>query len=353
MFIKENELLEMINILEDNRTLVKNESSIRKELLKTYIDGKYYNYCGNINVEYTKKNMVSRLTKALQDKSIDLANSYSGSDKMYASKVDYYTSIFILLLHLESSFLVKEPISEKRDFYKTKILKYMKDSISDSPLLKSKINELITVQKKSLELIKEALEKLQTNMFALDFTDINKDIKAANLKHNLNFSKVYSDYIVDKAYSEGIVAEDKFAVLLTLLAGEIVKDMLVGAFESKYLLYAPEELYAKSNKLSAIFTRCEDEYAKNSIVILVQYDELSKNSKQIKELIKEGFNFAVDLSRSTLIKTKDMRMVEMMSYIFAGGRTRDKREMITSLSDSAKQKVIYEDLEKKIGSYWG
>jgi hypothetical protein len=45
------------------------------------------------------------------------------------------------------------------------------------------------------------------------------------LEHNISFSRVYSDYIIDKTYSEGIIAEDKMPILLTLLLVQLVKDM--------------------------------------------------------------------------------------------------------------------------------
>lgn len=345
IYLKEKEINDLITIIESSRKLEVNESSIKSTLLKTYIDGKYYNYCGNINVEYNKKNMIIRLTKALQDKSIELANSYKGKDKLYSKKVDYYTNLFILILHLETMFQVKEPISDKRLNYQAKITKYLKGKVSEGPALKTIINELIAIQKSYASEVKDALDSLTTNDFALKFIEINKNIKYTDLKHNINFSKVYSKYIVDKAYSEGIVAEDKVAVLLTLLSREIVSDMLVGAFSSYYLINLPSELYAKTNKLSGIFAKCEDEYAKNTIIFLLTYEQLSKNNKAISDLYKEGFRFAVSLSDTNQIKVKDNKIVSLMDYIFIP-RTREKKELIASLNASSKEKVIYEDITK-------
>lgn len=345
IYLKENELNDIIDILESSRKLEVNESSIKSSFLKTYIDGKYYNYCGNVNVEYNHKNMIVRLTKALEDKSIELANSYKGKDKLYSSKVDHYTNIFILLLHLETMYPVKEPINDKRLNYEKKITKYLKEKTNEIPSLKTVINEIITIQKRYASEIKDALENLSTNDFALEFKQINKNIKYTYLKHNIAFSKVYSKYIVDKAYSEGIVAEDKIAVLLTLLSKEIVLDMLEGAFSSKYLISLPSELYAKTNKLSGIFAKCEDEYAKNTIVFALTYEQLSKNNKAINELYKEGFRFAVSLSDTNQIKVKDNKIVSLMDYIFIP-RTREKKELIASLNASSKEKVIYEDITK-------
>ena len=201
-------------------------------------------------------------------------------------------------------------------------------------------------------MLKYTIEKLGTNMFILEFNQLSKkNVYGLELKHNVSFSKVYSDYIIDKTYSDGVIAEDKLEVLINLLLIELVKNMYSGEFNKKYILYVPESLYSKVNKLIKIFKLIEDEYAKNNIIILVRYENLIEHKKNILKLMKIGYKFAVDLEDSDLSVMKES-VVQMMEYIFI------KKDYITkyskiSLSKEIEDKVIIDNIENKIGSYWG
>ena len=67
--------------------------------------------------------------------------------------------------------------------------------------------------------------------------------------------------------------------------------------------------------------------------------------------MKIGYKFAVDLEDSDLSVMKES-VVQMMEYIFI------KKDYITkyskiSLSKEIEDKVIIDNIENKIGSYWG
>ena len=75
-------------------------------------------------------------------------------------------------------------------------------------------------------------------LFNINYNSLSKkNMYAVELEHNIAFSKIYSDYIVDKTYTEGVVAEDKLAVLLTLLSSQIVNNMINNEFDKKYVIY--------------------------------------------------------------------------------------------------------------------
>ena len=72
------------------------------------------------------------------------------------------------------------------------------------------IKQILKIQKLYQSMIKYILDKTNTNAFKLVTNKISgkKDLYAVSLEHNILFSKVYSEYIVDKTYTEGIIAED-------------------------------------------------------------------------------------------------------------------------------------------------
>ena len=356
MFIKEEELKEIIDVLNNDETLKTNEATIRENFLKVYIDGKYYNYCGDVNVEYNGRNMNTRIENALKEAAQEMIKAYKGTDNKYSEKVKKYTNIFTLVMHLEHTYLVIDDTKIKKQTYKNKMVKLIGTEV-DPKTMNSMISKILKIQRTYKSVVKEAIEKLETSLFELKYNSLSiKNTYAVELNHNINFSKVYSDYIVDKTYYDGIVAEDKIEVLLTLLLVQVVKDMLNADFNKKYIFYIPESLYTKSNKLDKIFNLFGDEYAKNNIIVLTQYEELSKNKKIIKSLIKDGYRFSVDLKTSA-VKVKDQGIVEAMEYIFVDKRVKGKMfesiDVLSSIKEELHNKIAYDDIASKIGSYWG
>lgn len=352
MFIKEEELEEILDVLNEEENLKSNEATIREVLIETYIDGKYYNYCGNVNVEYDGRTINTLVNSAIKTASEDLIKNYKGSDTKFSNKVNKISNMLYLINYLEHPYIKLATIDEKRKFYKDKILKYVTDIFFNPELLEETINKILKIQSKYKGMLKYTIEKLGTNMFILEFNQLSKkNVYGLELKHNVSFSKVYSDYIIDKTYSDGVIAEDKLEVLINLLLIELVKNMYSGEFNKKYILYVPESLYSKVNKLIKIFKLIEDEYAKNNIIILVRYENLIEHKKNILKLMKIGYKFAVDLEDSDLSVMKES-VVQMMEYIFI------KKDYITkyskiSLSKEIEDKVIIDNIENKIGSYWG
>lgn len=346
-FIKREELNEIIDVLNSNKKFAVNEATIKDTLLDVYIDGKYYNFCGDVNVEYDRRNMRIRLASAI-DKSVEnMIKSYKGSDKNYAEKAQKFKKIFSLITELENSFVVLSDVKTKREDYKNRINKYEIDKLSDLDI-KKMANDIIKVQRLYSAMTKSIIKKFETNTFELNYNSMSeKKMYGLELDHNIAFSKVYSEYIVDKSYSEGIVAEDKVAVILSLLLPQIVKDMYSADFNKKYVIYMPSTLYEKDNKLKSTFGLFDDEYAKHSIIVLIDYDTLAENKKSVRNLIKEGYRFAVNLDET--MKVRDQGIVELMDYIFIDKYRSDREDILKSLPKEYESKVIYENIFDKVG----
>lgn len=351
MYIKEDEIREILDILNNKEKLRPNEATIRDYFIKTYIDGKYYNYCGNVNVEYNKKNMFSRLELVLKDANDDLISKYKGSDTKFDAKAYKYLKFFNLILRLEVDYLADGDIDNKREVYLKRFNKYLNsDDINDDVALLM-INDILKIQRVHKGMIKTTLSKAETTMFDLKYNRvIGKNLYGLELVHNIKFSQVYSDYIIDKTYSDGVIAEDKIAVLLNILMAKMAVDMLKTDFSKKYILYIPESLYLKDNKLDKIFGMFDDEFAKNNIIVLIQFNKLINNKKTIRSLIKEGYHFATDMGDFKEIKDRDLSCVQIMDYIFVNRKALKEKSLLPKEFD---EKIIYDDIENKIGNYWG
>lgn len=351
IFIKEQEIEEIINLLNLKAKEKTNEPSIRQEFTKFYIDAKYYNNCGEVNLEYNAKNMNSVIEKALKEYGEELTKKYKGSDKQYAEKVEKYLKYFLVLHQFEQLFDKEATIEERRAQYLDKLNKYVKLDISDKDM-KVLLTDIIKIEKKYSGMIKFLLDKLATGMFELEYNKTSeKDYYAVELKHNIAFSKVYSEYIVDKTYSEGIVAEDKVEVLASLLIAQLVKNMLAKDFKTKYIIYISGSLYEKEAKLLKVFKTLNDDFIKNNVNILVKYEDLAKYKKIIKVLKKEGYNFSVDMTGVEKIKKTDEAMLHIVEFIFIKKEDATKTNIIEIIPEEVKSKISYDDISSKVGSF--
>ena len=351
IFIKEQEIEEIINLLNLKEKEKTNEPTIRQAFTKYYIDAKYYNNCGEVNLEYNAKNMNSVIEKALKEYAEELIKKYKGSDKQYKDKVTKYLKYFLVLHQFEQAFEKEQTIDERRTTYLDKLNKYVKLEISDKDM-KALLTDIIKIEKKYNSMIKFLLDKLSTGMFELEYNKTSeKDYFAVELKHNIAFSKVYSEYIVDKTYSEGIVAEDKVEVLASLLIAQLVKNMMAKDFKSKYIIYISGSLYEKDVKLTKVFKTLDDDFIKNNINILVKYEDLVKYKKIIKDLKKKGYNFSVDMTGVDKIKKTDEAMLHIVEFIFIKKEDATKTNIIEIIPEEVKSKITYDDISSKVGSF--
>lgn len=348
MFIKEEQIKKIVDDLLVGEKLKSNELTIKDKFVKGYIDGKYYNYCGEVNVEYNSRNMIGKLEKAMEDLANSLVKSYKGTDKQFKGKVFKYEMIFKLMIRLEHDNEMLDSIKSKRETYANNISKFIKFKEYEVKELKLVINNIIKDQKLYDGMIKYTLNKLETNMFTLEMNEVSKNVYAISLEHNIAFSKIYSDYIVDKTYKEGIVAEDKIEVLLALLLSKLVGNMLNADFKNKYLISIPSSMYDKDNKLDAIFDKFDDEYARNNIIVVINYDTLSSHKGTIKKLIKSGYRFAVDLNNSTKFKVGDQSMLELMDYLFLSNKNPNKDSIMLFVPKELHVRMINEDIMSKL-----
>ena len=194
--IKEEELNEIINVFDDPR-LKPNESTIKELFLKTYMDGKYYNYVENTTIDNNTKNTCSKLEESINIEAAKMIKDYKGNDVKYDTKVLKYKALFIILANIEYANASYEDIDTKVSAYKKKISKYLEYEDKE---LNNKIKEIINIQKIYKKIFNDTVDSVDTNTFILNYNQLTtkKNIYGLVLDHNITFSKVYSNYIISK-----------------------------------------------------------------------------------------------------------------------------------------------------------
>lgn len=341
LLIKREELNELFDILLDEKIIRKN---LKEEFIEKYINVKYY----NIDEIYGKSS-ATKVRKYIKTFSENLISGYKGKDKNYSDIIKSYDDAFELIICLD---IAKNSISDSRaksEFYKEAINSIYPEMESSEKI--RVITEMLKVQKTSKNTLEYFLQTLDTSSFNLIYNKINgeSNMYALDLEHNVEFSKVYSDYIIDKTYTEGVVAEDKVYVIITLLSIQIIKDMMASNYDKRYFFRVPESIYGKTKKLDKLLKMIDDNFAKNSIYILLKYNELLNNKKIIKEIRQKGYKFAVMFDEEFDLLSKDKQNFFITNYIFIDKSIKSKEKIISFLPEELKPHAIVDDIIQKTG----
>ena len=344
IYIKKSELENIVSILNKKEKLKTNESTIIDILIDAYINCKYF------EEDESRKSINVKINDALKEAGTTLVKKYKGKDKLYSDKVSRFVNYLMLANDLEQIDKLFDNIVARKENYSNKLLAIFKSELTGSAELKNMVNSIIKVKRIHDSVINESINKLMSNTFDLEIQDIDetKKLYSARLVHNINFSKVYSDYIVEKTYSEGIIAEDKILILITILLAKVIRNVLNGEQKNKYIVYIPESIYKKNNKLEKILNMLNDNISKNSIILFNEYNDIINNKRIFKTLKKEGYSFSIGFNKDSNIKDKDSSYIGLAEYIFCDSKIAKEINLTKYISTEMKNKMIKEDIYEKV-----
>lgn len=317
-------------LLKDERVYI-SKSNMRSQFMDEYMNLKFFGF------EDDRKN-IKKNFKAYCN---DLINKFIRDEK----KVNIINACM-------NCFLFISNIEDKKKY---DMLEEIKSSFEfDDDVAEGIANDIEKIINFSNENLSNILEKLDTKTFEVKYNKIvgQKNLYGVQLNHNISFSKVYSEYIVDTTYSEGIISEDKVAVLLNMLLCKIVSDMMKSDYDSKYIVYVPNALYGKDKKLDKIISTIDNEYVKSHVYILTSVSNMLSNKEDIKRLRKKGYGFAVAFNKHVNLKNDDMGYIYMADYYFMDSYL-DADKVCESIPSEVIKKIIKDNISKKIGDYGG
>ena len=330
-FVKEivyDEILDVI--LKPCKSYIIN-SNMREQFINQYLNFKFY------GTDEDRKN-VRRLIKNYSDELI----KKNIRDENKVNTIKSYRDSFIFISCIEDNRISK---------YKTELKKIFK---YDDETLKSMSFDIGNIIKYTNEYLEDVLEKLKTTSFEVKYNKFagQKYLYGVLLNHNISFSKVYSDYIVDKTYSEGVISEDKLEVLLNMLLCRVVFDMLRFDYSPRYFVYVPKALYDKNKKLDRIIGTIDNDYAKNHIYFLTSASNMMNNKEDFLRLRKKGYSFACIFDKQIEFKHDDLGYIYMNDYFFIDNST-DKKDVCKKIPKDITDKLIVDNISKKVGDYGG
>lgn len=370
IIIKKEEINEIISIVVDDKKHV-SKATIKGEFLNSYINAKYYNYYGDTPEISSRKNSLPNFVKVIEYTANKLISEYKGNNKGYEQTVIIYANVFAFIASIDKA---KYSISDSKamsEFYKSEMEKYLVEEEDTSGVedrigqiekyftdnnkkVSNTVEKIKKIQRNYDDMLEKFLDELDSNDFILNFSQLSydKNMFGVSLEHNISFNRIYSEYIIDKTYSEGVIAEDKLAVLLTLLSKKMVEDVLTFDFDNKYYVYMVNSLYSKVKKLTKLLKLADDKHAKESMYIVIEFETLCKYKAVIKDLKKEGYKFAIIFDNNPL-KVKNKNNLYLADYIFVDKKDSRIDSINAFIPKELKKITIYEDIREKTIDFGG
>lgn len=348
MSIKVEEFKDILVILEgEDRDLV-NEITIKNEFFKAYINVRYYNiYEAN---EFSNPRFVSRVENTIKKLGSKMISEYKGSDNKYSDKIEKYIRLFMTVANFEQIYNSRADNKRKQELYFKTLNNYYRDDDLDNSNIKYLVNSIIKIKKKYDDTIFYILDSLSSDEFGLKFSRINdlKNTFGVKLLQNIDFDKMYSSYIINKTYKEGIIAEDKISVTIALLLKQLVLDMLNADYDKKYVIYFPSSLYDKEKKCERFIKSLNDDYAKSHVSVLVSIKDFLDNRDYIKEFTKEGYNFSIVYDSEVKILYEDYGNLYIANNIFIDKDSINVKKVFAFIPEEIYSRFIYDDILNKV-----
>ena len=162
------------------------------------------------------------------------------------------------------------------------------------------------------------LDKFDTDEFSLKFenSNVREDLYYSMLEHNVKMPIQYSDTVIEKVYTEGIIAEDKLQIEYILLSVIAIRDIINGNFKDTYIAEFECSLFKKKQKLESILSLISNQALQEKISLNIEYSDYIKNQKSVLEYTKKGYYFTITLDDSVR-GIEDVEQLKMFKIVIA------------------------------------
>ena len=189
--------------------------------------------------------------------------------------------------------------------------------MSDS-LFQEDITKLMTSVKKKRD---KFLAYFNTKDFELErFTTSKENVIDIELKHNLKFPKIYSDYAIERVFTTEDIGEDRLFIEYYLMTNLIINDIKACMTNNNYLIEFTASLFEDKERLNKLLNIASDECFKNQAVLKISLDDYIKYGNNIKDMIRNGYKFAIDIGKEVI--DDDFVLFNIFEYIIVAKRSK-------------------------------
>lgn len=303
--------------------------------VENYINARYYNlsYKENNRVFYLriKESLLKIMQELLEKNEQEKARTgnyvnYRKNERIIGNMFTAFDYIFFF-----------DKVRDVENMKKIKTIEEVIDKLYQKRENEYQIKERISTKEEFTELVKTNMEKAEEflNKYFADKTfelEIKKvpnknEIYNIELISNVTIPMIYSQTAIDLAYNSELISEDRILPEYALLSLLIARDIVEANFKDQYIIEFTPTLLKKKQKLKRVLELIDDPAQQDKINLKMQYEELPKYKKEIFDLIKEGYKFAIELDNS-LKDPKEIEKLSMFSYIIVPKKVRLYKELM-------------------------
>lgn len=328
--LKKYEIFDILSIINNakNQTF---PQSVLKNIISTYVMDKYIQPIDYNEEDFKNKNRI--LIEKIEKYASKKRNLDSTQKKEITETLLFYNKLKEDYSNLNkeiTSFITFESEDDK---------KIIVDCITEKG-------------KNYIKLRKTFTERISASkMFQLIVSDtIIKKVYNTQLKSNIKFSKIFSEYVIDKSYSQSVVLENLEEVLLKLVGSMLIKELFNGDYEKQYIIHFNETLYKKERKINNFIDNFNDPFSQKKILILINADNIKKNKNILDKLKNQGFNFVIQLPKKDLMNVEfDRKILNIAEYIIIiGNLTEGEKKTLIPVSMIPKVYCINEAIDSEV-----
>ncbi len=285
----------------------KYDREVADELIQAYIDSRYYNYEVNNTIRIFHRRIYEAIKVKAETLRAELPDKIDIID--YTQELFQYFFYFdYVRKNVEISKVIKL-ISEKRE----------KKYNLRNPDTKNFIKEFSNLVESDLNKINHLLKLYDsTKDFEITLKKLDDTMYRVKLLYNFDFPEIFSKEIIEETFETDVIGEDRLFVEYPMIANEVLKEILNGNFSRIYVVDFAESLLKKKKKLGQLLEILENQAAQDKIYFEIKFEDFVKNKKEVFEIIKRGFKFALVTNSEMPKFTKDeLQITEVFGCILA------------------------------------
>ena len=289
------------------------DQNIYDDMINAYINTRYYNLYPSVSLKL-EENIVYYLKKSVLN-----------IDEKFKDKARYMFKMFKYMLYFDGAFecdSVRKLISEIKMFRLIELK--LSDSNFESKLYNMLEEDLITKKK--------FLDSFSDNNFSMKYLKVKDNIFYCILEHNLKFSKLYSEYAIEKVFSNKAISEQKLFVSYSLACVRALEDVIKGNFNNVYIIDYVFSLVSKPKKNQRLLKTIDNDIIKEKLVLKIKYSDYISNHDWVYDLTRRGFKIALDIDSSFEFSEENNKLFKIFAFIITSDR---------KLYDSSQYEIIY------------
>ena len=274
------------------------DQDIYDDLINAYINTRYYNLYPSVS-DKLEENIVYYLKKSVQN---------VVSDEKFRDKARYMFKMFKYILTFDG---VLECDSVRKLINEIKRFRLIELKLNDSGFE----SKLYTLLEDDLIAKKTYLDSFDDKNFSVKYLKVKDQVFYCILEHNLKFSKLYSEYAIEKVFSSKTISEQKTFVAYSLIAVKALQDIIKGNFTKTYLVDYVFSLMDKPKKNQRLLKIIDNDIMKEKIVLKMDYKDYFANHDQVYELTRNGFKIALEIDKDFEFNDENKKLLKLFAFV--------------------------------------